>query len=53
MAAAGTLETLTLSLGQALQTLQPKLAPDRIEYFLAELGIGVPTGFSRRSTEPV
>jgi hypothetical protein len=49
VAATGTLEKLALSLGQALQTLQPKLAPDRIEYFLAELGIGVPAGFSQEA----
>jgi hypothetical protein len=41
---AGTLEKLALFLSQALQGLQPRLAPDQIEAFLCELGIGVPAG---------
>jgi hypothetical protein len=45
LAQAGTLEKLASYLGQTLQTLAPDLAPDQIEGFLAELGIGVPAGF--------
>lgn len=44
MAQAGTLEKLAQELGQALQTIEPRLAPDQIESFLAELGIGLPAG---------
>jgi hypothetical protein len=44
LAQPGTLEQLALQLGQALQQLAPRLAPDQIEAFLAELGIGVPPG---------
>ena len=41
---AGTLEKLALFLSQALQGLQPRLAPDQIEAFLRELGVGIPAG---------
>jgi hypothetical protein len=44
MAQAGTLEQLAQELGQALQPLGALLAPDQVESFLAELGIGVPPG---------
>jgi hypothetical protein len=44
LAQAGTLEELAQELGQALQALGPRLAPEQIEGFLAELGIGVPAG---------
>lgn len=44
MAQAGTLEQIAQDLGQALQPLGARLAPDQVEAFLAELGIGVPPG---------
>jgi hypothetical protein len=46
LAQAGTLEQLALEVGQALQQLAPRLAPDQIEAFLPELGIGALPGLS-------